>query len=97
MFTIIFKDPTQPIHEDDPGDADEAPPEQKEKEKKKKPGAEGENGEQADNDPPKTITTGATSAAAGTIQNNLDIQTVTAGKPNKSKMKELYKICTFHQ
>jgi len=78
-WNLMKNDPTQPPHEDDPGDADESPPEQKEKEKKKKPGAEGENGEHADNDPPKTITTGATSAAAGTIKNNLDNQTVTAG------------------
>ena len=57
-----------------------SPSKDKEGEKERQEGADGEAGAAAgDKDPPTTITTGATSARAVTIMNNLDAKTPTVG------------------
>ena len=58
-----------------------SPSKDKEGEKERQEGADGEAGAAAgDKDPPTTITTGATSARAVTIMNNLDAKTPTVGR-----------------
>ena len=73
------QDPTQPPSNDDQDVANESPPEIRDKEKPKIDGVENDPAEAGEKDPPRTVTTGATSAAAVTIKNNLDVQTVTIG------------------
>ena len=70
-----------------------SPSKDKEGEKERQEGADGEAGAAAgDKDPPTTITTGATSARAVTIMNNLDAKTPTVGRCQMKKAALLINI-----
>jgi len=80
-WNLMKNDPTQPAIDDDKGELTESPPNDSPKDKKKKEPGEAETEVPCDKDPPRTLTTGATSAAAVTIKNNPDaIQTLTVGE-----------------